>query len=111
MSQSIPSGTPVNEDDCYIIIKGQTTDGKKFRPSDWCDRLYSTLHALDPEEYDNCIQYVRLVNYSDGKCILVDTSLKASSNMLYNFFMRFVDSNNLVKAAISKSNWDDTRNN
>ena len=35
-----------------ILIMGHTKEGKKFRPSDWAERLYYTV-----AEYGSCLLY------------------------------------------------------
>ena len=94
---------PRGED--FVLINGQTTDGKKFRPSDWCDRLHSTLRALDPEEYEVCVEYVHLVNGENGRGILIDRALQDVNPMLFKFFMNFVQSNSLAAASFTKEKW------
>ena len=44
--------------DYMIIIMGQTTDGGKFRPSDWCERLHGALRSLGEEEANLYSDYV-----------------------------------------------------
>ena len=90
----------------FIIIRGQTTDGKKFRPSDWCERLHSTLRALDAEDYEECVEYVHLINHNGGKCVLINHELEKVNGMLYKFFMQFVASNDLMQDHISRESWD-----
>ena len=87
----------------YIIILGQTVEGKKFRPSDWCDRLYSTLRALSEEDYEQCKEFVFLVNTDLGKGICLNCELNAVKPILFNFFINFVKSNNLTVKAVTKN--------
>lgn len=94
----------------FVLIKGETVDGKKFRPSDWCDRLHSTLQALDPDEYLECAEYVHLVNNNGGKGILVDRLLQTINPMLFKFFMSFVSSNGLATDDLTKESWEELKN-
>lgn len=93
----------------FILIKGETTGGKKFRPSDWCDRLHSTLRALDPEEYEECVQYVHLVSSDGGRGILIDRTLQEINPMLFKFFMNFVKNNDLSATSLTKEKWRDVK--
>lgn len=90
----------------FVLIKGETLDGKRFRPSDWCDRLHSTLRALDAEEYEECVEYVHLVNSESGKGILIDRALQEVNPMLFKFFMSFVKNNNLAATSFTKEKWE-----
>ena len=94
----------------FVLIKGETVDGKKFRPSDWCDRLHSTLRALDADEYEECVEHVHLVNSDKGRGILVDSVLEEVNPVLFRFFMNFVKSNNLAAVSFTKENWENLKN-
>ena len=95
-SDSADSASPSAAD--FVVICGETVEGKKFRPSDWCDRLHSTLRALDAEDYEECAEYVHLINSGVGKGVRIDRRLQKINPMLFNFFMNFVKSNNLAVA-------------
>ncbi len=86
-------------DQRYLLIRSETTDGKKFRPSDWTDRLQSTLSCLGEDEFSRCIDMVRIVNDNGAKCILVDEALDSQEPKLYRFIRRFADENRLVTEA------------
>lgn len=80
----------------FIVICGKTDSGQKFRPSDWCDRLRSTLNALGEEQAEEFAQYVHIVNFENGKCVMISTELQSISPPLYRFFLKFAKDNNLV---------------
>ncbi len=88
-----------------VIIRGQTTAEKKFRPSDWCDRLYGTLRALG-DDAEEVSEYVHLVNYNGEKCILLDKQLEEVNMYVYRFFIHFAHDNNLCQEEISQQHWD-----
>lgn len=94
----------------FVLITGQTVDGKKFRPSDWCDRLHSTLRALDADEYEECAEHVHLVNGPGGRGVLVDSVLEGINPVLFRFFMNFVQNNNLAAVYYSKQGWESLKN-
>ena len=89
----------------YLVIYGEMLNGGKFRPSDWGERLYSTLRALG-EESDYYANYVHLVNFKNKKCIVVDKDLKDISPVLYNFYRRFAQDNRLSTDNITRQDWD-----
>lgn len=105
-SAAVPPDTGTD----FVLIKGETTDGKKFRPSDWCDRLHSTLRALDADEYEECVEYVHLVSSENGRGILIDRALVEVNPMLFKFFMNFVRSNNLTATSFTKEKWATLKN-
>ena len=106
VDDSIAEPNEQSDGDSYFFITGKTTDGEKFRPSDWCDRLHSTLKALDSDEYEECVEYVRLINSKQGKGVLIDGALKETNPMLFNFFMSFVKNNSLFVGSYNKMGWE-----
>ncbi len=86
-------------DQRYLLIKNETTDGKRFRPSDWAERLQSTITCLEDEEFKRCIGLVQVVALNGSKCILVDKGLEDHEPRLYRFLMRFARENSLVTEA------------
>ena len=84
----------------YIIILGQTHTGDKFRPSDWCERLYGCLRTLNEDDYEICIEKVHLVNTEAGKGVCIKCDLNEINPMLFKFFINFVKNNNLTLRAV-----------
>ncbi len=81
--------------DGKIVIKGVTKDGRKFRPSDWAQRLAT---AVGIPGKDRRIRYhpkVKVATIDGINCVLVDRSLEESEPMLYAFLIEFANSNNL----------------
>lgn len=77
-----------------IIIEGKTMDGKKFRPSDWDERLCGILSNFSHGklEYHD---YVRPVIRDGVHGIAVDESLEQYSPEAFKFIMDFAQDNNL----------------
>ncbi len=91
----------------FIIILGSTTSGTTFRPSDWSDRLHGTLQSLkDDDCYEDIKDMVRLVNYDNYKCIMVETELKNINSLVYNFFINFAKNNKLNLLELSEEEWE-----
>ncbi len=81
--------------DGKIVIKGVTKDGRKFRPSDWAQRLAT---AVGTPGTDRRIRYhpkVKVAAIDGINCVVVDKALEESEPMLYSFLVEFADSNNL----------------
>lgn len=77
-----------------IVIIGITSDGQKFRPSDWAERLSGNL----------CTFRNRRIIYSpmlrpaikEGvKCVLVDTSLRSTHPLIFEEVIGFAIKNQL----------------
>ena len=85
-----------DEVETFVIICGKTDSGQKFRPSDWCDRLRSTLRALGEEQAEEFAPYVHIINFENSKCVMVNTHLQEIAPPLYRFFLKFAKDNNLV---------------
>ena len=78
-----------------VVIKGMTEDGKKFRPSDWAQRLATAVGSPGTGRRVSyhpkvCVQLLEGVN-----CVVLDKSLEDEEPMLYAFLTDFAHSNNL----------------
>ena len=77
------------------VIRGVTEEGKKLRPSDWIERISSTLASFGK---DQRLQYSDAVApcIIDGeKCLVVARNLNDLNPDAYNFVMGFAKSNQL----------------
>jgi hypothetical protein len=78
-----------------IIIQGLTQSGKKFRPSDWAERLCGAVASYDRNRRITFHPCVSLAAMDNIKCVVVDASLEQDDDMLYGFLIDFADGNNL----------------
>jgi len=78
-----------------IIIQGLTQNGKKFRPSDWAERLCGAVASYDRNRRITFHPCVSLATMDNIKCVVVDASLEQDEDMLYDFLINFADENNL----------------
>jgi hypothetical protein len=85
-----------------ILIKGITRDGRRFRPSDWAERLAGVMSQFRPGGAGNALG--RYLGYSpwcvptvvDGvKCVVVNTLLRGYQPMAWDFVMNFARDNDL----------------
>lgn len=78
-----------------IVIEGKTSQGKKFRPSDWAERMSGSLASFK----NSRIRYSPLLQpsiTSEGyPCVLLDPKLKDSSPQLYQSILDFAKANHL----------------
>lgn len=81
--------------DSKIVIEGVTGKGKKFRPSDWAERMSGSMASFK----NSRIQYSPLlqpsVNQDGYKCVLLDKKLKESSPQVYQSIIDFARANDL----------------
>lgn len=83
------------------FIQGITKGGKKFRPSDWAERLAGVMACYGPgtkgpNAYLQYSSYVRPVVLGDLKCVIVDSRLRETEPMAFDFVMNFAKDNDLV---------------
>lgn len=83
------------------FIQGITRDGKKFRPSDWAERLCGVMScfgrssAAGPYAHMQYSPYVRPMQVGDVKCVVVDERLRDIEPMAFDFVLNFAHDNNL----------------
>ena len=81
--------------DTSFVIVGTTSDGRKFRPSDWAERLCGVLSAFGTEKKMAYSPYVT-PGHSDGeKAVFVDGRLYSVEPMAYRFVVNFAQDNDL----------------
>jgi hypothetical protein len=91
-----PSETTMTipESSTFIII-GVTKDGKKFRPSDWAERLCGVMSAFGAEKKMKYSPYVGPGDYNGDKAVFVDGRLNEVEPMAYRFVVNFAQDNDL----------------
>ncbi len=83
------------------FIQGVTSNGKRFRPSDWSERLCGVMSGFGPGAGGLNARlkyslYVRPVMLGDIKCVVVDERLKDLEPMAFTFVMNFAKDNDLL---------------
>ncbi len=77
------------------VIKGIKEDGAKLRPSDWIERLSSTLASFGQDQrlkYNECVQPCMI---NGEKCLVVARGLSVKNPEMYDFVMGFARGNKL----------------
>jgi hypothetical protein len=77
-----------------IVIEGITKDGKKFRPSDWAERICGSLSSYRNHRFYYSRE-LRPSHKNGNKCVVMDLHLKESHPELYKQIIDFVKSNHL----------------
>ena len=78
-----------------IIIEGVTQEGKKFRPSDWAERVSGNLLTVKNHRMYYSPLLRPSVTESGNKCVVVDHGLLESNPELYEYIMNFAEKNTL----------------
>jgi len=79
-----------------IIIQGITEDGRKFRPSDWAERMSGMMSSFGDDHRIHYSPKLRPISHEGAKCIALDTSLKESHPAIYRQIMDFAERNGLT---------------
>ena len=78
-----------------ILIMGKTKKGKKFRPSDWAERLYYTVADYKKNGRITFNPLVNINNEDQSKYFVINTSLQEKNPMVYDFLIDFAITNEL----------------
>ncbi len=78
-----------------VIITGMTESGRKFRPSDWAERLAGAFSTFGPGRRARQHPHIRVICRNGINCVSVDASLEEAEPMAWEFLMRFAQSNDL----------------
>ncbi|MDP2432619.1 MAG: DUF3579 domain-containing protein [Pseudomonadota bacterium] len=78
-----------------VVIRGITTLGRPFRPSDWADRLASIVSHVGR---DNRLHYspdVQPVTRAGVRCVVIDRGLAERDARIFKFLLDFARENDL----------------
>ena len=88
-----------------FYIFGKTTNGKKFRPSDWAERFCGVLSSYKPkgEGLKNinslCLSYSPFAqpqNFKGEKVVYVSREIENVEPLAWKFIISFVNDNKLI---------------
>jgi hypothetical protein len=93
-----------------FLIRGVTVDGRRFRPSDWAERLCGVMSQFGSDGRVAYSPYVYLVNLEGVKCVVVDGRLRDVEPMAYHFLVGFARDNELEirRGPLNRGNSDAT---
>jgi hypothetical protein len=82
-----------------FFVKGVTSNGKQFRPSDWSERLCGAMSCFSPEGGRNAhlkySPYVRPILLGDVRSVVVSSALREIEPLAYHFVLSFAKDNDL----------------
>ncbi len=84
------------ESEDKVVIRGVTTEGKKLRPSDWIERISSTLASFGSDHRLHYSKAVAPCMIDGEKCLVVARNLREVNPQAYDFVMDFARSNQLA---------------
>ncbi len=85
----------LNMSDDYLVISSVMENGNKFRPSDWIERLSSTLASFQVDHRLRYAQGVQPCIINNEQCLVVARWLETTDRQAYEFVMDFARSNKL----------------
>ncbi|MGJ8620405.1 MAG: DUF3579 domain-containing protein [Methylophilaceae bacterium] len=78
-----------------IIIQSLTRDGKRFRPSDWVDRICSSYATFGEDRKLRYSPYLKPEMIDGVRCLAVDMHLKTANPEGFEELMEFAKENQL----------------
>lgn len=82
-----------------FFILGITSTGKKFRPSDWSERLSGAMSCFRPDSgrhgYLHYSPFVQPVLFNGINAVVVDHALREIEPLAYHFVVDFAKDNDL----------------
>jgi hypothetical protein len=81
--------------DDYLVISSMMENGQKFRPSDWIERLSSTLASFQVDHRLRYSQGVQPCIINGEHCLVVARWLETTDQQAYDYVMNFARTNQL----------------
>jgi hypothetical protein len=78
-----------------FVIIGLTLEGRRFRPSDWAERLCGVMSVFGAERRMSYSPYAQPGNRDGEKCVFVDARIRDIEPMAYAFLVNFAKDNQL----------------
>ncbi len=78
-----------------LVIESIREDGKKFRPSDWIERISANMGTFGPDHRLHYAESVKPGVVNGEKCLIVDPSLEADNPAAFQYIMNFAHTNAL----------------
>ncbi len=78
-----------------LIIEGVREDGSRFRPSDWVERISTTIASFGPDHRLRYAPGARPKVIKGQKCLVVDSTLRDENPAAFEYVMAFAKANQL----------------
>ncbi len=80
---------------CKLVVRSVNVDGRKFRPSDWIERISAHLATFGPDHRLHYCEDVQPRMVDGEKCLVINYSLEEKNPSAYEYIMKFVEANRL----------------
>lgn len=77
------------------VIDGTMEDGRKFRPSDWVERLSTALASFGPDHRLRYARGVRPCFIAGKKCLVIEKNLETDNPAALEYVRGFARTNGL----------------
>ena len=78
-----------------IIIEGVTQSGRKFRPSDWAERMSGALSTFGRDHRIHYSPLLKPLTINGVRCVAIDPKLKDQFPEMYTYIMGWANNNDL----------------
>jgi hypothetical protein len=78
-----------------FVIRGLTSDGRPFRPSDWAERLCGVMSQFGADGRMRYSPFVQPISSEGVRCVVVDIRLREVEPLAYSFLLSFARDNDL----------------
>ncbi len=78
-----------------LVVESVVVDGRRFRPSDWIERISTTLAHFGADHRLVYSSSVRPQIINGEKCLVIDKTLQDTNPDAYQYVINFVESNHL----------------
>lgn len=85
----------VDSECAEVVIRGITTKGRPFRPSDWADRLAGLVSQVGMDNRLNYCNGVQPVTRAGVRCVVINRILEQQDGRMYRFLLDFAQDNDL----------------
>ncbi|NOX75243.1 MAG: DUF3579 domain-containing protein [Gammaproteobacteria bacterium] len=79
-----------------IIIEGITHNGRKFRPSDWAERMSGALSTFGRDHRIHYSPLLQPTTINGVKCVVIDPGMEKNFPEMYRYIMGWANNNDLV---------------
>jgi len=79
-----------------IIIEGQTHAGRKFRPSDWAERMSGALSTFGRDQRIRYSPLLQPLTIDGVKCVALDPKLQDQHPEMFHYIMGWASGNDLI---------------
>lgn len=78
-----------------IIIEGVTEGGRKFRPSDWAERMSGALSTFGRDQRIHYSPMLQPLTIDGIKCVVIDPLMKDQHPEMFAYIMGWANNNKL----------------